>query len=40
MGIGTTANAVIELNRLDNKNRKFLGFEIDKTYIDVFENIQ
>ena len=40
MGIGTTANAVIELNKLDNKDRKFLGFEIDKTYIDVFENIQ
>ena len=40
MGIGTTANAVIELNKIDNKDRKFLGFEIDKTYVDVFENIQ
>lgn len=35
MGIGTTAKAVIKLNYQDSKNRKYLGFEIDKKYIDI-----
>ena len=34
MGIGTTAKAVKKLNLEDGKNRKYIGFEIDKTYID------
>jgi modification methylase len=37
MGIGTTAKAVLKLNDEDNQDRKFLGFEIDKKYINVFE---
>lgn len=40
MGIGTTAKAVIEINKEDNKNRKYLGFEIDESYCSYFyENI-
>lgn len=35
-GIGTTAKAVIELNKEDGKQRDFVGFEIDKLYIDTF----
>ena len=35
-GIGTTAKAVLELNEQDNKNRNFIGFEIDKLYVDEF----
>jgi site-specific DNA-methyltransferase (adenine-specific) len=34
MGIGTTAKAVIECNREDNKSRKYIGFEIDSTYVE------
>lgn len=34
MGIGTTAKAVIELNKEDNKDRKYIGFEIDELYIN------
>ena len=34
MGIGTTAKAVKKLNLEDGKNRKYIGFEIDKLYID------
>ena len=41
MGVGTTAKAVIELNKQDNKNRKFIGFEIDELYInDFYESIK
>lgn len=40
MGIGTTAKAVIELNRLEGKNKKYLGFEIDKSYCDEFTSQQ
>lgn len=41
MGIGTTAKAVIELNKTDNKNRKFIGFEIDELYInDFYESVK
>lgn len=36
MGIGTTAKAVIELNKEDGGAREFLGFEIDELYIDEF----
>ena len=36
MGIGTTAKAVLELNKEDGKQRDFIGFEIDKLYIDAF----
>ena len=36
MGIGTTAKAVIELNKEDGKQRNYVGFEIDKLYIDTF----
>jgi site-specific DNA-methyltransferase (adenine-specific) len=35
-GIGTTAKAVIEANKIDNKNRQYIGFEIDKEYCDDF----
>lgn len=37
MGIGTTAKAVIKCNEEDNENREYIGFEIDNTYIDCFE---
>ena len=36
MGVGTTAKAVIQLNKEENKNRKYLGFEIDKIYCEEF----
>lgn len=36
MGVGTTAKAVIELNKQDGGNRDFLGFEIDELYINDF----
>ena len=36
MGIGTTAKAVMELNNEDGKARQFIGFEIDKLYVDHF----
>jgi len=40
MGIGTTAKAVIQLNKEDIRDRKYLGFEISSAYIDSFnENI-
>lgn len=32
MGIGTTAKAVLQLNSEQNKNIKYIGFEIDKMY--------
>lgn len=34
MGIGTTAKAVKKLNLEDGKSRKYIGFEIDKVYIN------
>lgn len=35
MGIGTTACAVIEENKLNNTNKKFIGFEISRDYCEV-----
>jgi len=32
MGIGTTAKAVIQLNKEENKNINYIGYEIDKEY--------
>jgi site-specific DNA-methyltransferase (adenine-specific) len=34
MGIGTTAKAVLKCNLEDNGNRKYIGFEIDNTYVE------
>ena len=36
MGIGTTAKAVRQLNEEDGKDREYIGFEIDNSYIDNF----
>jgi modification methylase len=37
-GIGTTCKAVVELNKDDNKNRKYIGFDIDNTYCEIAKN--
>ena len=34
MGVGTTAKAIIQLNKEDGKDRKYVGFEIDELYIN------
>jgi site-specific DNA-methyltransferase (adenine-specific) len=34
MGRGTTAKAVLELNKEDGNDRKYIGFEISQTYCD------
>jgi len=39
MGIGTTAKAVIQLNKEDGKDREYIGFEISNTYIDNFKEV-
>lgn len=38
MGSGTTGVAVNEMNNLQNANRDFIGFEIDKEYFDIANN--
>lgn len=35
MGTGTTGLAVIEMNKKQNANRKFIGIEIDEEYFDI-----
>lgn len=35
MGSGTTGLAVLEMNKEQNANRKFIGIEIDKKYFDI-----
>lgn len=35
MGSGTTGEAVIEMNRMQNANRKFVGIEIDEDYYKI-----
>ena len=35
MGSGTTGEAVIEMNKIQNVNRKFVGIEIDEDYYDI-----
>lgn len=35
MGIGTTACAVIEENKIDKGDRKYIGFEISKDYCEI-----
>ena len=35
MGIGTTALAVNECNKEDGKDRKYIGFELDDTYVEI-----
>ena len=35
MGSGTTGEAVIEMNRIQNANRKFVGIEIDEKYFNI-----
>jgi DNA modification methylase len=37
MGSGTTGVAVIEMNKEQNANRKFIGIEFDKKYFDIAE---
>ena len=35
MGSGTTGEAIIEMNRIQNANRKFVGIEIDEKYFNI-----
>lgn len=35
MGTGTTGLAVIEMNKKQNTNRRFIGIEIDKDYFEI-----
>ena len=38
MGSGTTGLAVIEMNKIQNKNRKFIGIEQDNEYYNIAYN--
>jgi site-specific DNA-methyltransferase (adenine-specific) len=41
VGIGTTAKAVIQYNKEFNDDKKYIGFEMDKTYCDIaYEDIK
>lgn len=35
MGSGTTGVAIVEMNKIQNANRKFVGIEIDEDYYDI-----
>ena len=35
MGSGTTGEAIVEMNKIQNANRKFVGVEIDEKYFDI-----
>lgn len=37
MGSGTTGIAVLEMNKIQNANRKFIGIEIDEKYFKIAE---
>ncbi len=34
MGVGTTAKAVIKVNKEDGRDMKYIGFDISKNYVD------